>query len=229
MDNLIGQKFGYLTVIKLYKPDDDDKRKPTRWVCNCECGAKDIIVQASSLKNGQTKSCGCYRKKIASQKAKRENKYDLSGEYGVGYTTDNKEFYFDLEDFNKIKDYCWYITKEGYVRNKSYGKQAIHMHRLIMGVQDSDKDIYVGHRDTNRRNDNRKENLRLTNFTQNSLNTKIYSNNTSGCKGVDFVKKKNMWRSRIRVDGKEYVLGCFEKYEDAVLARKNAEIKLDCK
>ena len=37
-----------------------------------------------------------------------ENIYDLSNEYGIGYTSNTKEpFYFDLEDYDKVKEYCW--------------------------------------------------------------------------------------------------------------------------
>ena len=37
---------------------------------------------------------------------KKYNRYDLSGEYGIGWTTNtNHVFYFDLEDYEKIKDY----------------------------------------------------------------------------------------------------------------------------
>ena len=38
-----------------------------------------------------------------------KNKYDLSGEYGIGWTHNTEhEFYFDLEDYDIIKYYCWY-------------------------------------------------------------------------------------------------------------------------
>ena len=47
---------------------------------------------------------------------KKYNTYDLTGEYGIGYTSKDEEFYFDLEDYDKIKDYCWRITMQGYVR-----------------------------------------------------------------------------------------------------------------
>ena len=42
------------------------------------------------------------------------NKYDLLGSFGVGWTTNtNKEFWFDLEDYDKIKDYCWAENNNG--------------------------------------------------------------------------------------------------------------------
>lgn len=40
------------------------------------------------------------------KKNKRYNRYDLTGEYGIGYTNQGVEFYFDLEDYDKIKEYC---------------------------------------------------------------------------------------------------------------------------
>jgi len=52
---LIGQKFGRLTVIKF---SHIDKSGHTYWKCKCDCG-NETIVQGSSLKNGNTKSCGC--------------------------------------------------------------------------------------------------------------------------------------------------------------------------
>ena len=46
---------------------------------------------------------------------KKENKYDLSGKYGIGYTYKGDEFYFDLDDYTLIKEHCWCIDHEGYV------------------------------------------------------------------------------------------------------------------
>ncbi len=59
--DLTGQKFGRLTVIKRVENTDDGRIK---WLCLCECGKK-IIVQAGSLKGGNTKSCGCFHKEQA--------------------------------------------------------------------------------------------------------------------------------------------------------------------
>jgi hypothetical protein len=46
--------------------------------------------------------------KTKAQKLKKFNQYDLSGSYGIGYCSNtNNPFYFDLEDYDLIKDYCW--------------------------------------------------------------------------------------------------------------------------
>lgn len=55
--NISGMKFGRLTAIKLTKP----KKKATQWICRCECGTEKSI-SLTSLKSGETKSCGCLQK-----------------------------------------------------------------------------------------------------------------------------------------------------------------------
>lgn len=221
LEDLTGQKFGRLTVDKLYEDNTD---KVTKWICHCDCGNKNIIVRAGDLKNGTTKSCGCIRKEVTSKRTKRFNTYDLSGDYGIGYTTDGKEFYFDLEDYDLIKNYCWYIRDNGYVINKSNGITT-HMHRLVMGIQGKEDNIFVDHISNQDKNDNRKRNLRLVTHSENMQNVGIRNNNTSGCTGVNYDKKRRKWRSRICCNKTKYELGLFDEYEDAVKARKEAEIK----
>ena len=57
-------------------------------------------------------------------------------------------------------------------------------------------------------------------------NKKIPRNNTSGCIGVSEVKDREVWEARITLRGKTYHLGSFKNKDDAILARKNAEIEL---
>ena len=51
------------------------------------------------------------------------------------------------------------------------------------------------------------------------------STNTSGYKGVGFHKQRNKWRARIMVDNKDISLGLYDTIEEAIKARKEAEIK----
>ena len=76
------------------------------WECECSCGnPNNVIIWASSLTSGSTKSCGCFSKEMISARFKKYNKYDLSGAAGIGYTSKNVAFYFDKEDYDKIKNY----------------------------------------------------------------------------------------------------------------------------
>ena len=56
--DLTGQKFGRLTVIQFSRNSND---RQAVWKCKCECGNY-VEVAAIRLKNGTTKSCGCYWK-----------------------------------------------------------------------------------------------------------------------------------------------------------------------
>lgn len=73
--------------------------------------------------------------------------------------------------------------------------------------------------------DDRISNLRAATKSQNSMNCKVSSKNTSGCKGVCWNPKKERWRARITMAGKENFLGWFKTLEGAIVARKNAEIQ----
>ena len=60
--DLIGQKFGRLTVVETSEPSKTGK---SRWVCQCSCGNR-VTVIGHDLKNGKTKSCGCFQKEARS-------------------------------------------------------------------------------------------------------------------------------------------------------------------
>jgi len=58
MINLMGQKFGLLTVLYQVERPTWAKDKSIYWMCKCDCGTEKIIG-APGLRNGKTKSCGC--------------------------------------------------------------------------------------------------------------------------------------------------------------------------
>lgn len=218
--DLTGQKFGMLTVTKRA----GSIRNKSTWYCNCDCGTTDFVAISSDLKSGNTKSCGCLHKSVVSkigEKNKKYNNYDLSGEYGIGYTTKSEEFYFDLEDYDKIKDYCWHKDKHGYVvAHIRKSKKYIKMHQLIFNNVDKFID-HINHCVY----DNRKINLRVVTHSQNMSNKKIHSNNNSGITGVCWHKASNKWWAYISKNKQRIDLGYFNNFEDAVKARKEAEEK----
>lgn len=57
-----GNKYGKLTVLHSIK----DENNRTKWLCKCDCG-NEIAVKGTLLRNGNTKSCGCYQKERAAQ------------------------------------------------------------------------------------------------------------------------------------------------------------------
>ena len=194
--DLTGKRFGRTTVIKQSEEDHifPSGRKAAKWICRCDCG-KEHVSLGWDLTSGDTISCGCYRKecelKNLSKYAyeKKYNKYDLMGEYGVGYTNKSEPFYFDLEDYDKIKDYCWSYNSDGYVVARGKDNSHIKLHRLIMDVVNPDLNVdHIKHPPRKEHKiDNRKSNLRIATSDENACNTSLSTANTSGIKGVYFI------------------------------------------
>lgn len=66
--------------------------------------------------------------------------------------------------------------------------------------------------------DNRRENLRLANHSQNMQNRRKNKNNTSGYKGVTWYKRLNKWLAQISVNNTHIYLGLFDDPESAYVA-----------
>ena len=140
------------------------------------------------------------------------NKYDLTGEYGIGYTSKGYAFYFDLEDYDKIKDYTW-VRHGDAICSSTYGR--VFMHRLLMNCP---KGLVVDHRNHDKR-DNRKSNLRICTDRENKHNRTPKNNKICG---VAFRPDRNKWCARI---GKRF-LGYFKTEDEAIKARQRAEIEM---
>jgi len=74
--------------------------------------------------------------------------------------------------------------------------------------------------------DNRIENLRECDDSQNQHNSRLPKSNTSGIKGVDWCKQKQKWRGRIAVDGLEIHVGFFTTIDEAKEAMSATRAKL---
>ena len=215
--DLTGQKFGRLTVIR---KAENPSEAHIKWLCECECG-NFITTRGTSLRSGITKSCGC----LVSDKIREWNKankkcnvYDLTGDYGIGYASNtNEPFYFDLEDYDKIKDYYWSANTDGYMYS-TCDDEYILMHRLI--IDENNPEMQVDHFNRNKK-DNRKENLRSLTPQHNNWNRGLQQNNESGVTGVRWNKEAQKWVAYIM----RKHLGTFNRFEDAVKARKKAEQK----
>ncbi len=74
------------------------------------------------------------------------------------------------------------------------------------------------------RSDNRLENLRVVSPAENNKNIKLSKANTSGYMGVRQIHNKR-WLARIKIDCATVHLGYYATPEEAVTARRLAEIK----
>lgn len=152
----------------------------------------------------------------------KENRYEFTEECVIGYTYNtSKPFYIDYEDFDTIKPFCWLSDKAGYLITQKRHKQA-KMHRMIMQPP---QNMVIDHIDGNPAN-NRRSNLRICTQQQNMMNARFKSNKSSNIQGVSWDKARHKWVAQIALNKKHYHLGRYDTIEEAIKARKEAEIKL---
>lgn len=221
--DLTGQTFGRWKVIEF---SHIGKNRTAYWLCECQCEKKTKkVISGTSLRTGQSKSCGCLHseimKQVMSENMKKYNVYDLSKDYGIGYDENGNSFLFDLEDYDEIKRYYWYVNSRGYVcAYAGHGEKPILLHRFVLKNSSQSTDHH------NRiKTDCRKTNLVPCTQTDNCKNKSLSRNNTSGFTGVYWDKSKNKWAARLESEGKIRLFKRFDKKEEAIKARLEAEIK----
>lgn len=107
---------------------------------------------------------------------------------------------------------------KGYVVVTLDGSRML-AHRLIWAMMTGEWPAFqVDHEDRNRQN-NTWKNLRRATNSQNRANSRLYSSNTSGTKGVMFLPRSQKWGAKIRFENKVVSLGSFDTKERAIAAR----------
>ena len=117
----------------------------------------------------------------------------------------------DKEDMEKCSKLTWHYAKNKdskYIQTRIKGKM-IKLHRYIMNMNNSN--LVVDHINRNPL-DNRKLNLRICSYKENSFNKSIRVDNTSGIPGV-----------KIKYNNLTIHLGYFEDINEALINRRVAE------
>lgn len=133
--------------------------------------------------------------------------------------TQGKYALVDNKDFEYLSQWKWHVNMAGYaVRGKT---PHLYMHRL---VNQTPKGFHTDHINHNKL-DNRRSNLRTTTCSQNLMNSKISTINSSGHKGISLYKRHNVYHTYINVNKKRINLGHYKNIKDAIKVRKQAEEK----
>ena len=204
--NLIGHKFGMLTVLE--RTDQRNRRGNTMWLCKCDCGNTKLI-STQALNQGNTISCGCNRARKASERASDPNSnlaksrkcsrdpaaylvkkcHSKSGYPGVEYRSD------------RSSKNPWY-TK---ICSTYIGVYPTVIDAISAKMK-AEMDMYG------------------TTYAQKYYRDHVFRKNTS--QGIWFDKAKGKWRSAVYFCGKRHYLGYFNTAEEASAAHTDAESKL---
>lgn len=226
--DITGLRFGRLVVLrktstKSHKASDNGAYL---WECLCDCGELCYYSRYALITPNGVKSCGCLYSDSRYEIGKKYCEYDLNTyEFGIGYCNNGTHFFFDKEDYEKIKDYCWWYDGR-YVcahtlEKDNYTTKIIRLHRVVMDIKDRE-DINVDHKNLVRY-DCRKINLRKATDSENARNKDYSYLSSTGITGVRKEGKK--WLATIKTDKKNMRLGLFDTIEAAAEARIEAEIQ----
>ncbi len=130
----------------------------------------------------------------------------------------------DEDDYKNLSQWKWSCSYNGYAwRRVSLGyvngkrkRAIIFMHRFIMNTP---SDMITDHINGDKL-DNRKSNLRICTYTQNSRNS-ISKRGSSKYKGVYLDKSENRWVAQIVVNKKTKFLGRYNTQEEAASIYNN--------
>lgn len=126
----------------------------------------------------------------------------------------------DSDMFDYLNQWAWRIQVDGYVTrwdSKKDGEKRPKLIFLHREVVNTPKGKITDHINRNRL-DNRSDNLRVCNHSQNNSNTKKFSTNKSGYRGVSWNNSQEKWLAYISFDYTNYYLGSFDNKHDAASA-----------
>lgn len=204
--DLTGERFGYLVVVSR-APNRPPPSGVVMWNCECDCGKKKVI-QGSSLKSGNTTSCGCHR-----------------------FTTITKHMLTGTPEYRSWAAALQRCTNSNNPDFHHYGGRGI---EVCQEWASSFETFYeeMGERpegtslDRVDPNGNYcKENCRWVDQSVQCYNRRKSSNNRSGRTGVSWNERDKLWAATW-VEDKKRKIKHFKTFEEALICREEAELRL---
>lgn len=200
--DLTGQRYGKLIVLRREGTIKTNSGTIPTWLCKCDCG-QERIARGYNLRNGKIKSCGCEHLCKAPQIG------DVFGRLQIIkflYSVNENRMWLCRCSCGTevIKSTTALKTKK--VKSCGCLKKDIQSDKTLCEIKSRKimDGLYKG------------TNILL-------LNDNIRSTNTSGARGVSYVRNNNKWHASIGFQGKNINLGYYDKIEDAIKARKKGE------
>jgi len=130
---------------------------------------------------------------------------------------------FRLKRDGSLRKAGW--NRDGYTALRLDGKTVL-AHRIIWIMEFGYQPEAIDHLNGDRA-DNRIQNLRSVTVAENNRNVRLRKDNKSGAVGVSRAKYKSRdrgWRATIAFEGKDKHIGFFRSLDEAIEARKRAQI-----
>ena len=208
MINMVGLKLWRFTVIERAENSSGGQ---ARWKCLCDCGTVKII-SGTNLRSKRTQSCGCLQ---------RERAADTQFKHGSKGTS-------EYNIWKGIKKRCYNKKHRSY---SDYGGRGITVDERWkenfsafiddMGKRPSDNHS-IERKDVN--GDYEPSNCIWATPTEQARNKRLRPSNISGHIGVTPLSG-GRWQVSIGVNGKSKYIGCYKVLDEAIEARRIAEIK----
>ena len=152
----------------------------------------------------------------------RGNTFEMKGGYAEMRCYDGSIVKVDTDDVPILSSYVWHVDPNGYVIGRVDGVTT-KMHRFLLRLDNGGAEE-VDHINRDKL-DNRRSNLRIATRSENCFNRGIQSTNTSGYIGVYKHVQMNKWCAQMNKDGHRMYLGYYDSIDDAVSARRAAELQ----
>lgn len=232
----IGDRYGYWQVmsepyIKRVGKTKPVNRKFVQCICT-KCGIEKEVRLEDMARGKSTKCKACNKTERAYTNEYIDSKDDCHILRVASMKTgESWDFIFDSKFLEKISKHYWGVVKSNnniYLRASGRKNKCLErLHRYIYYLEYDIKlktDEVIDHINRNTL-DTRVSNLNLVTPLENAQNASIRKDNISGVKGVSWDKYKSKWIAYIQFNKKSVYLGSYINKEDAIKARREAEIK----
>ena len=219
VDDIVGLRFGKLIVVSYsHKVKNKNKNGYSHYYnCKCDCG-NNHVAERSSIKFGNTKSCGCIKTEKLIKRNSETAKYN--GESRSKYAR-------ILRIYRSMCYRCYNKIDESYI---NYGGRGIKVcdewlndyfsfrnWAIDNGYSDN---LSIDRIDVN--GNYEPSNCRWATRTTQVENTRqLWKHNKSGYRNIYWHKAAKKWDVNFCINGKTTHIGMFINIEDAILHRNN--------
>ena len=233
----IGSEYGYWRTISKPFVKRVGKTKPRNRkfvLCRCLKCNSEKEVRLEDIKSGKSTKC----RSCNNSERKYTNEFNkINEKVSEIIVTDIESgeklvFTFDTEFYDEVSEKYWGVRKSGsliYLRSSDRKNESerVSLHRLVYSLKHNmtvDELDIIDHIDRNTMN-NLSCNLNMVSHLENSQNTTLRKDNSSGVKGVYWDKTREKWIAEIQYNKKKMRIGAYINKEDAIKARQEAEKK----